>query len=85
MKCQKGTWGLLQTLSHDMTHKHAVRRQNSHVCIFNHHVTFVRRNQEPSLRRVVGDPQGCEPNAPFKSLHEERLLSLLILSRQKLI
>ena len=85
MKCQKGTWGLSETLSHDMTDKHAVRRQNGHACIFNHHVTSVSRNQEPSLGTVVGGPQGCAPNTPFKSLHEERLPSKLILGRQKLI
>lgn len=73
MKCQKDTWGLLETLSHGMTHKQAVGRQNSHACVFNHGVAFVSCHQDPSLRTVVGPPQGCESHIPFKSLHEQRL------------
>lgn len=73
MKCQKDTWGLLETLSHGTTHKQAVGRQNSHACVFNPGVAFVSCHQEPSLRTVVGDPQGCESHIPLESLHEQRL------------
>lgn len=68
-----------------MSYKQAVSRQNSHACIFNHCVAFVSCNQESSLRAVVEHPPGCEPNIRFRSLHEERLPSKLILGRQKLI
>lgn len=85
VKCQENTWGLLETLPHDMTYRHAVGRQNSHAYIFNHSVAFVSCNQEPSLRMVAEHPQGRESNIPFKSLHEVSLPSKLILGRQKLI